>query len=149
MSTAVTFGWNGNPDSLTIITSGSSTIAAGKYARITVQCYNGGSIALDGTTVLRARTWTVLSSSTLKSVTLTSPPDVNTGSGTTQPDTYLVTAALNTSTPSVVSDTNANTVSSAFSGTTHEQNVVAEYWLPTGTTVAITGNAVVVIQIFS
>lgn len=149
MSSAVTYGFNGNPDSLTIITSGSSTIAAGKYARLTVQCYNGGSVALDGTTVLRARTWSVLSTSPLKAVTLTSAPDVNAGTGTTSVDTFLASYAHNTSTPSLENSANNNSVVSAFTNTTHEQNVVAEYWLPTGTTVAITGNAVCVIQIFS
>ena len=50
---SATYGFTGKPDS-SVVKTGSYTIPAGKYARITAQSFEGNEISVDGTTFLRA-----------------------------------------------------------------------------------------------
>jgi hypothetical protein len=132
---AVTYGFNGNPDSLTLLNTGSSTIPSGKYAQVTLHCAQGGTCSIAGIIVLTSpgTSWSELGSSVLTYAH-------NSGGGTGE---FLQTTAAGT-----VKTGDAFTSNTATTNTSSSSS----YWVPTGTSITCTPNsgyAMAVIQLFS
>lgn len=123
---SATYGFLGNPKALTIITSGSHTVAAGEYAYVTAQVRNGGAMTFDATTVLDSIDYTVLSSSAL---------------------TYHV--GTNSTGQLAIESAASIVTGNAFSNSTAGQTETASFWVPTGTVIACSGTARVTIQRFN
>lgn len=125
---SATYGFLGNPETVTVITSGSSTVAAGKYAYVTAQVTAGGELEIDGDVALTSNndSWNAISSSN-------SPDRDSTGN-----KLMVNTGALVGSAAAVFTNVTARARTS----------VAASYWVPTGTSIEITGTGAAVIQIF-
>lgn len=142
---SVTYSFNFKPDSLTIISSGNSTIPANKYARVTFNVSQGSTGSLDATVVVKAPTssFNVLSKGAgniwsteqgTSNATVTAAEKNNIGALGLTPGSTSTTAYPVFTTVAAESTTNA----------------VATYWVPTGTVVAVSGSdAQAVIEIYS
>lgn len=121
--------FNFNPASVSVETSGSSTVPAGQYAHVTATVSGTGTFSINGTVAQNAKT------STVTTQTSTALIDIDTGAGT-----GLSTAPFNT----------GGTTSPAFGYTAQQvhTSTTGSYWLPSGATITVSGDAKAVIQLF-
>lgn len=139
---SATFGFRGNPASLNIHTSGNFTVPAGKYAHLTANVSSGGTCSLDSTVALRSPTWNAISQN---SGNLWS---YGTGTGTRtvssgKPEGHMQTVGEN------AGPATTTTLSAVFANVTAATSSTGSFWVPTGTTINITGTGTATTQLFN
>lgn len=166
MGGSVTYGFSGNPDSVSIQT-GSYTIPAGKYAQVTAFVDPGSTFSIDGTTVLtpssagtvqsasanfdNSTTYTVPSGYAFSGVVFCSPTGNTLLQGKTLGTASAVLVGVSAGPGAVFSVSLANTgtvVGSLVPVSNGAGAVTASYWVPTGTVLNTSGGKYVV-QLFS
>lgn len=145
-SQSVTYSFNFKPDSITIISSGNYTIPANKYARVVFNVAKASTGSLDGTTVIKSpdTSWSVLNKAAGNIWSF--------GTGTGQVTSAAASSIGNIGTVGGSSATTTATQDPVFNTSTafSSLSATADYWIPTGTVVAVSGSdAQAVIQIFS
>ena len=122
--------FNFQPESVSVET-GSYTVPAGKYARVTVNLEGSATFTIGGATALRGTQNTVLASDNLRISDASFP----TGAGTLSADT--------------IGAADLGAAGGAFSESTRQVTVVQSYFLPTGTLINGTGTWRAVIEIYN
>ena len=168
MGGSVTYGFSGNPDSVSIQT-GSYTIPAGKYAYVTAFCNSGETFSIDGTNVLDPDSATG-NGGTSSSVSFgggggtafTVPSNayfqgrivITSGAGWTAGSVALAVGAhdITMGAGQALSSGGGAGVASWAGAyvyqSNHNASVTASYWVPTGTVLNTSGGRYVV-QLFS
>lgn len=130
MSAPLVVPFNFQPSAVSVKT-GSYTIPAGKYAKVTVNLEGSATFTIGGVTAIRGTQNSVLGSSLLTTFN---------GGGAGSADNN----SLSTGVP-----TSENSAGAAFSSATDQKTVIAELWLPTGTVIDGTGTWRAVVQEFN
>jgi hypothetical protein len=167
---ATTFGFMGNPASLTVGT-GSYTVPANKYAFCTAQVMNGGTFTIDASTALSSQALDIarvnINATTTQTHTVNSSRWFVGGAATQASgaawtyDGMLGTAVtlVNGTTSSVppigpggtIVLTSGGVQKNLIGAEVGKQNTSSDgsFWLPTGTTINTTGTGYYTVQVFN